>query len=587
MLEVNRNAPRTADEQLNIIQQAIDTKEGKYTLTPLEKAICETIALYCSNSDNLGLILLGLNVFKFTIRDKGKCSGSKFRNPYKVLIYIASPIIAGGCSYVIKDVLSDFPTNSDVSRLYIVFFIGGLNNLAYEALNLYDPDGAKQKCSFLSPFIIEYLEECVRFCQKLHKEEPTYLVSIQSVFLFCLANHITTNYIETVRTTSRASSKTQLYHVLDICSTIIAKFVFVIGGIYFIIDIITSAYLNYWLYALSSIFITIASAEEIDDPLECYVGSNNADGMPMKLSDLQLNAELLGITVISILPEAKNGFRYILIDSDSLAVTARKDIDVICLKIQDNTASCGDNSLFTATKAKRLGFESYIYVKNGHAVTLVRYDEKIDLEQILQMITTTELQEDTGLWKKYFEVMTGNILYLGNSKEAILQEFSKIIKNLDILEDEALEARIETLLVKIDSTNTTALNEFKPVLHGLLVQFNEYKELKTTLDTNNLDTLYNKLIIYITESADTVTEIIRSLLQPLLFSVEAEFLNPSQSSANNFPPFYPPGQPEDEPNYESESRFDGQNPNNDYAMLTAGNNSSANYSMVEYGYAPL
>jgi hypothetical protein len=306
--------------------------------------------------------------------------------------------------------------------------------------------------------------------------------------------------------------------------------------------------------------------------------------LSMKLKDLLINSELLGVEVAHHLPPAEEGHKYLIIDSDKIIKKdSRDDITLIYQDIQHGTASCGDNALLTTRKAKEIGFESYIYVANGHAVALICYDEKLDNQTILQAITATELQEEAGLWEKYVEVMTGNVLYLGNSKETILQEFGKILKDLDTTEEEALGARIETLLVKIDSTNITALNELKPVLQGLLEQLNELQGLKTALDTNNLDTLYNSLIVYITDFADTATEATKTLLQSLLLSVEAEFLNPLQSSANYFSPYFPPGKPDDDPKHEGGggSGFGGQNPNDNYAMMMSGNNTSANYSMAE------
>lgn len=311
-------------------------------------------------------------------------------------------------------------------------------------------------------------------------------------------------------------------------------------------------------------------------------GPDGALGLPMQLKDLLVSAELFEIGVTHYLPQAGEGYKYLIIDSDNITENYnRNDIEIIYQDIQDHTASCGDNALITARKAKELGFESYIYVANGHAVALILYDQKLDHQSILKAITATELQDDASLWKKYVEVMTGNVLYLGDTKDAILQEFVRIIKDLNITEEELLELRIETLLAKINSKNFTALNDIKPVLQSLLEQINESKELKNALDTNNLDTLYNNLIIYITEFAETAAEATKILLQSLLFSVEAEFLNPLQSSPNYFPPYYPPGKPDDEPDYRGGSGFGGQNPNDNYGLMIAGNNTSANYSISE------
>ena len=315
---------------------------------------------------------------------------------------------------------------------------------------------------------------------------------------------------------------------------------------------------------------------------ENVCGPDGALGLPMQLKDLLVSAELFEIGVTHYLPQAKEGCKYLMIDSDNITQNYdRNDIEIIYQDIQDHTASCGDNALITVRKAKDLGFESYIYVANSHAVALILYDEKLDHQTLLQAITATELQEDASMWEKYVEVMIGNILYLGNSKEAILQEFGRLIKDLDTTEEESLGLRIETLLAKINSKNFKALNDIKPVLQSLLEQIKESKELKNALDTNNLHTLYNNLIIYITEFAETATEATKTLLQSLLLSVEAEFLNPLQSSTNYFPPHYPPGRPDDEPDYGGGSGFGGQNPNDNYALMIAGNNTSTNYSMSE------
>ncbi len=311
-----------------------------------------------------------------------------------------------------------------------------------------------------------------------------------------------------------------------------------------------------------------------------YAGIGEVTGLPIKLRDFRANAAIFSILIIKDLPTATESYRYLLIDSDIKSqVSNREDMDVICLNIQDNTASCGDNALLMARKAQMAGFDTYIYVTNGHAVTLIRYNETLDYTQILQAVIATELKEETDLWNKYLEVMTGKILYLGNSKEAILQEFGKILKDIDTPEEEALGARIETLLVKIDSTNNPELNDLKPILQGLLEQMNESQGFKAALDTNNLETLYNNLIVYITEFADTASESTKTLLQSLLLSIETEFLNPLQSNTNYFSPYYPPGRPDDEPNYGGGSYFNRQDPNDNYAIIMSGN--SSNHSMVE------
>ena len=62
-------------------------------------------------------------------------------------------------------------------------------------------------------------------------------------------------------------------------------------------------------------------------------------------------------------------------------------------------------------------------------------------------------------------------------------------------------------------------------------------------------------------------------------SIETEFLNPLQSNTNYFSPYYPPGRPDDEPNYGGGSYFNRQDPNDNYAIIMSGN--SSNHSMVE------
>ena len=300
-------------------------------------------------------------------------------------------------------------------------------------------------------------------------------------------------------------------------------------------------------------------------------GPKSSTGVPMMVKDLYVNAAMFDIQVIEDLPEREEGQRYLLIDSDNILQSVDRDyIDTVCFNIQGDTASCGDNALLIARKAQMTDFKTSIYIVNNHAVALILYDSDLDYNQVLQEVNAIELNEDTGLWKKYLDVMTGDTLYIGNSTEAVLQEFSRIIKDITTSDTEDLGIRIESLLAKIDCQNTTELHIIKEVLQRWLEQLNEKQALEYALDSQSPEGLYDKIIGYIETFANSATPIVKEALQSLLWSLEVGFLE--HQSDVHFPPYYHPGKPDDDPL----DSFGGWNTKpDDYGdMIISGNNTN-------------
>ena len=131
---------------------------------------------------------------------------------------------------------------------------------------------------------------------------------------------------------------------------------------------------------------------------------------------------------------------------------------------------------------------------------------------------------------------------------------------------ETLKTKIEALLVRIDSANTTELADLKEVLQSLLEQ------QAPALGSKNLDTLYNNALTYIADFADTIAPAAQKILQLLIWAIEIEFLSPS--SGAHFPPRKP-----DEDNGPAGGYFgnNAQESGNHGGIMLSGNNTNLSY----------
>jgi hypothetical protein len=142
-------------------------------------------------------------------------------------------------------------------------------------------------------------------------------------------------------------------------------------------------------------------------------GTSNLIGLPLKLQDILVNTELLGIEVLYTLPPVEYGSKYLLIDSDAnireYNHTIRNDIEIIYQNTQHNTASCGDNALIYSKSAKLHGINVSILIQHNHAVALIKYsnDKYINREEVLDKLLIEENIEEQDTWEIYKNTFVG------------------------------------------------------------------------------------------------------------------------------------------------------------------------------------
>jgi hypothetical protein len=274
---------------------------------------------------------------------------------------------------------------------------------------------------------------------------------------------------------------------------------------------------------------------------ETVAGSVQVSGTPMRLSDLQANLNLFGIALITRLPAPDNASRYLIIDSDIQFKASESNIDVVCLDIQSNTASCGDNALWLARQAQSVGFKTAVYVSNGHAVTLIEYNpHQFNYNQVLETVVSTQLTEEESFWEKYLKVTSGTTLYLGDSTEAVIQVFDRLMQNITA----PTSSQIESLLTKIDSINNPELEGINILLQDLLKQVKASEDIS---GSKSFDEMYNAVWASIIDVVDTANN--TDMLQLLLWFAEVNFVpQNSNTPLPFFPPHYPQ-EPDDDSGY--------------------------------------
>jgi hypothetical protein len=187
--------------------------------------------------------------------------------------------------------------------------------------------------------------------------------------------------------------------------------------------------------------------------------SNSAEfDRAMLIDDFEANAALLNIDISRELPIVSDGHKLLIIDSDKATrayATGRDDVEVIYTNTQGVTASCADNALCTVLKAQSLRLEAFAYVKNSHAVAVIRCRDDIDTLNLLQKINSVELQENEQLWDIYQEIIVGG--YSSNEDDNTVQvdnllEPSTALSDLQALFDtnNVISQGIETLKYYLD-----------------------------------------------------------------------------------------------------------------------------------------
>ena len=154
----------------------------------------------------------------------------------------------------------------------------------------------------------------------------------------------------------------------------------------------------------------IKIVEKQDSCSICCVGGDikTDNEKAMLFSDFEVNLGLLGIPILKTLSITAQGYKILIIDSDKDTreySNNKKEIEVIYSNIQGETFACGDNALITSLKARALGLQSYVYVKDSHAVAVILYPEDKDSKQILEDINNAEINNTNNLWETYKKVM--------------------------------------------------------------------------------------------------------------------------------------------------------------------------------------
>lgn len=141
----------------------------------------------------------------------------------------------------------------------------------------------------------------------------------------------------------------------------------------------------------------------------------------MLLQDLEINAELLNIEIIGILPRVNHGSKLLIIDSDKNTrnyASKETSVEVSYTAVQEDTASCGDNALIAALKAKSIGLKSYVYIQNNNAVAVIILQDGAIRQDVLTEIDNIELDDNKEVWNIYKEV----IVNTGTPTEALLPQ---------------------------------------------------------------------------------------------------------------------------------------------------------------------
>lgn len=276
---------------------------------------------------------------------------------------------------------------------------------------------------------------------------------------------------------------------------------------------------------------------------ETVSGRVQVSGTPMTLSDLKANLKRFGIDLITELPTPNNASRYLIIDSDTQSEASESNIDVVCLDIQGETPSCGDNALWLARQGQSAGFKTAVYVRNNHAVALIEYNphHHLNYNQVLAIVTSTELIEEESLREKFLRVTSGTTLYLGHSTEAVLQAFYRLMQNNAT---GATSSQIESLLTKITSINNPELNGISILLQDLLKQVKASEDISGSKSFEEMyNTVWDSIIDFVDTAANT------DMLQLLLWFAEENFVPQNSNTALPFFPPYYPQDPDDDNGY--------------------------------------
>ena len=221
---------------------------------------------------------------------------------------------------------------------------------------------------------------------------------------------------------------------------------------------------------------------------------------PLKRESADTMAALFEIAWVKKVPLAEEGYRVVIIDSDADGKhTYPSGVEVVYLARQGDTASCVDNALYTAIKAKTLKYKAYLFEQDEHLVTVVHYPLAQDLEMLLPRIEAAEIPEDPVMWRRYTELMIGkkpSVLYLSNSNKAISQDFFKLLEDIKNSGDfKEVIARTVVLIEKINSRDDTV--EFQDLLEVLVdiqtqaISYQDYTSIVTNV-TEAIDGSWSK-----------------------------------------------------------------------------------------------
>ena len=170
-----------------------------------------------------------------------------------------------------------------------------------------------------------------------------------------------------------------------------------------------------------------------DYDISGYGLNKSSKDLSCRKTDIMANARSIDLLVIEKMLAHDLDKQYLVIDSDSKVIrhemldVKRDDITVIYESKQGNSASCGDNSLITALKAKKAGYKNYILIskQHQHAVCVIALDKGCDSNLAYQEILRQDFTEKDSLidFKSYKEI------FISSNDQSILDNNIELISD--------------------------------------------------------------------------------------------------------------------------------------------------------------